>query len=101
MISGHFSSFWALLATFIVGFVLGAVVQPAFAKWKLRRDLDLTGDPEPMEWNPEEMSDEELYEKFGIWPGKKGLPPKHKGHVLTTRLQGTFRDRLEQLKRKS
>jgi hypothetical protein len=49
---------WALLATLVVGFVLGAVVQAAYAKWKLRRDLDLTGDPGTMELNPEDMSDE-------------------------------------------
>ena len=90
MITSHLSSVWTLLSTFVVGFLLGAVVQAAYAKWKLRRDLDLTGDPEPMEeWNLEQMSDQELYEKFGLWQGE-GLPPEIEGHLIRSRLQQSW-----------
>ena len=97
MITSHVSSVWALLATLIVGFVLGAAVQAAYAKWKLRRVFGLTGGPELMddedEQNPEEMSGEELYDEFDIWSSKKRLRPEMEEHLLHTALQSPPRDR--------
>jgi hypothetical protein len=90
MITSHLSSAWALLATLIGGFVLGAVVQAAYAKWKVRRDFGLTGGPELIddedERNPEEMSDEELSDEFDIWSSKRRLRPEMEGHLLGTAL---------------
>jgi hypothetical protein len=90
MITSHLSSVWALLATLIGGFVLGAVVHAAYAKWKLRRDFDLTGGPEPKDdedkRNPQEMSDEELSDEFDIWSSKRRLRPEMEGHLLRTAL---------------
>jgi hypothetical protein len=70
MITSHLSSIWALLATFVVGFVLGAVVQAACAKWKRGRELRaLAAGLTPID-------DEE----FGMWRGK-GLPPGCQAHL--------------------
>jgi hypothetical protein len=40
-----------------------------------------------MELNPEDMSDEEMYDQYGIGPGNKGLRPRVEGHLLVSALQ--------------